>query len=47
MVYHARHLDLNEEFAERRSEGIKYFFLILVLFALLIYAVSRMIGLEV
>jgi hypothetical protein len=47
VVYNARHLDLNEEFAERRSGGIKYFFLILVLFAMLIYAVSRMIGLEV
>jgi hypothetical protein len=39
-------LDLNQEFAERRGEGIKYFFLVLALFALLIYAVGKMIGLE-
>jgi hypothetical protein len=47
IVQNARHLDLNDEFAERRGGGIKYFFLILVLLTLLVYAVSRMIGLEV
>jgi hypothetical protein len=38
-------MDPNREFEERRGEGIKLFFLISVLFALLIYAVSQMIGL--
>ena len=47
IVYNARHLDLNDEFTERRSGSIKFFFLVLVLFALLIYAVSRMIRLDV
>jgi hypothetical protein len=46
IVRDALHLDLNQEFAGRRGEGIKYFFLILALFALLIYAVSRMFGLQ-
>jgi hypothetical protein len=47
VVYNARHLDLNDEFAEPRGGGIKYFFLILVLLTLLVYAVSKVIGLEV
>ena len=46
IVYNARHLDLNDEFAERRSGSIKFFFLVLVLFTLLIYAIGRMIRLE-
>ena len=46
IVYNARHLDLNDEFAERRGGSIKLFFLVLVLFALLIYAVGRVIRLE-
>ena len=45
-VYEARHLDLNQEFEERRGEGFKIFFFILALFALLIFAVSQMVGLE-
>ena len=45
-VRNALHLDLNQEFEEPRGDGIKYFFVILVLFALLIYAVSQMVGLE-
>jgi len=45
-VYEARHLNLNQEFEERRGEGFKIFFFILVLFALLIFAVSHMVGLE-
>ena len=42
----ALHLDLNREFEEHRGEGIKPFLIIVALFALLIYAVSQMIGLE-
>jgi hypothetical protein len=45
-VHEARHLDLNQEFEEPRGEGFKIFFFILALFGLLIYAVSRTIGLE-
>jgi hypothetical protein len=45
-VYEARHLNLNQEFEERRGEGFKIFFFILALFALLIFAVSQMVGLE-
>jgi hypothetical protein len=45
-VHNALHLDLNREFEERRGEGIKLFVLIVVLFALLIFAVSQLIGLE-
>jgi len=45
-VHNALHLDVNREFEERRGDGIKYFFVILVLFALLDYAASQMIGLE-
>ena len=45
-VRNALHLDLNQEFEEARGDGIKYFIVILVLFALLIYAVSQMVGLE-
>jgi hypothetical protein len=44
-VHNALHLDLNREFEERRGDGIKYFFGMLVLFALLIYAASQMVGL--
>jgi hypothetical protein len=42
----AAHMDLNREFEERRGEGFKIFFVILALFALLIFAVSQLIGLE-
>ena len=45
-VYEARHLNLNREFEDPRGEGFKIFFFILVLFALLIFAVSHMVGLE-
>ena len=45
-VRNALHLDLNQEFEDRRGEGVKYFIVTLVLFALLIYAVSQMVGLE-
>lgn len=45
-LQNAMHLDLNQEFDERRGDGIKYFIVILVLFALLVYAASQMIGLE-
>jgi hypothetical protein len=45
-VHNTRHLDLNSEFAEPRGEGLKIFFVILALFALLIFAVSQTIGLE-
>ena len=45
-VHEARHLNLNQEFEERRGEGFKIFFFILALFALLIFAVSQMVGLE-
>jgi hypothetical protein len=44
-VRNALHLDLNQEFDDRRG-GIKYFIVTLALFALLIYAVSQMVGLE-
>jgi hypothetical protein len=45
-VRSALHLDLNREFKEERGGGgIKYFIVTLVLFALLINAVSQMIGL--
>ena len=45
-VYEARHLNLNREFEDPRGEGFKIFFFILALFALLIFAVSHMVGLE-
>ena len=45
-MHNALHLDLNLEFEERRGEGIKLLVLIVVLFALLIFAVSQLIGLE-
>jgi hypothetical protein len=45
-MHDALQLDLNREFEERRGGSIKYFFVILALFALLIYAVSQLIGLE-
>ena len=45
-VYEARHLNLNREFEEPRGDGFKIFFFILALFALLIFAVSQMVGLE-
>jgi len=45
-VHNARHLDLNKEFEEPRGGGLKYFFVVLTLFALLILAVSQMVGLE-
>jgi hypothetical protein len=45
-VHNTRHLELNSEFAEPRGEGLKIFFVILALFALLIFAVSQTIGLE-
>ena len=46
IVRDALHVDLNSEFEEHRSEGIKIFFLVVVLFALLVFAVSQLIGLE-
>jgi hypothetical protein len=45
-VNNALHLDLNREFEEPRGKGIKLFLIIATLFAMLIFAVSRMIGLE-
>jgi hypothetical protein len=45
-VHNALHLDLNRDFEERRGDGIKYFVVVVVLLALLIYALSRTIGLE-
>jgi hypothetical protein len=45
-VHNALHLDLNKEFEEPRSDSLKYFFVVLILFALLIFAVSQMVGLE-
>jgi hypothetical protein len=45
-VHNALHLDLNKEFEEPRSDSLKYFFVVLMLFALLIFAVSQMVGLE-
>ena len=33
-------------FNEWRGDGVKYFLTVLILFALLIYALSQMIGLE-
>ena len=46
IVRDALRTDLNQEFAQRRGEGIKLFLIILILFALLIFAVSQLIGLE-
>ena len=46
IVRDALRIDLNQEFAQRRGEGIKLFLIILILFALLIFAVSQLIGLE-
>src|SRR5271168_1377035 len=40
-LQNALHLDLNREFEERRSDGSKYFFFVLLVFALLIYALTR------
>jgi hypothetical protein len=45
-VNNAMHLDLNREFEEPRGKGIKLFLIVATLFAMLIFAVSRMIGLE-
>ena len=45
-MHNTRHLELNSEFAEPRGEALKIFFVILALFALLIFAVSQTIGLE-
>jgi hypothetical protein len=45
-VHNALHLDLNKEFEEPRGDSMKYFFVVLMLFALLIFAVSQMVGLE-
>jgi hypothetical protein len=45
-VHEARHLNLNQEFEEPRGKGFKTFFFILALFALLIFAVSQMVGFE-
>ena len=45
-MHNALHLDLNKEFEEPRSDSLKYFFVVLMLFALLIFAVSQMVGLE-
>ena len=42
----ALRMDLNQEFEQRRGEGIKLFLIMLTLFALLIFAVSQLIGLE-
>jgi hypothetical protein len=46
VVRDALHLDLNREFEERRGKGIKLFLIIATLFAILIFVVIRMIGLE-
>jgi hypothetical protein len=45
-LQNALHLDLNREFEERRSDGRKYFFFVLLVFTLLIYALTQTIGLE-
>jgi hypothetical protein len=45
-LHNALHLDLNKEFEEPRGDSMKYFFVVLMLFALLIFAVSQMVGLE-
>jgi hypothetical protein len=45
-VHNALRKDLNQEFEEPRSEGVKLFLIIVTLFALLIFAASRIIGLE-
>lgn len=45
-LHNALRLDLNKEFEEPRSDSLKYFFVVLMLFALLIFAVSQMVGLE-
>jgi hypothetical protein len=45
-VHNALHLDLNKEFEEPRGDSMKYFFVVLMLFALLIFAVSQIVGLE-
>lgn len=39
-------MDLNREFEDRDEGSIKYLVLMAVLFALLVYAVTQMIGLE-
>ena len=45
-VRNALHLDLNREFESSGESGVKYLLLMAVLFALLIYAVSHIVGLE-
>jgi hypothetical protein len=45
-VHNALHLDLNKEFEEARGDSMKYFFVVLMLFALLFFVVSQMVGLE-
>lgn len=42
----AQHLDLNREFEESSGGGIKYFFVVLALLTLLIFALGRTIGLN-
>ena len=45
-VHNALYLDLNKEFEEPRGDSMKYFFMVLLLFGLLIFAFSQMVGLE-
>lgn len=45
-VHNAIEMDLNREFEDRDEGNIKYLVLMAVLFALLVYAVTQMIGLE-
>jgi hypothetical protein len=45
-VHNALQLDLNKEFEEPRGDSMKYFSVVLMLFALLIIVVSQLVGLE-
>lgn len=45
-VQNAHELDLNREFEDRHDGSAKYFFLVTLVFALLVYAVSQALGLK-
>ena len=45
-VNNAMQLDLNPEFEEPHGKGIKLFLIVATLFATLIFAASKMIGVE-
>ncbi len=45
-VHNAIEMDLNREFEDRDDGRVKYIFLMTILLALLVYAVTQMIGLE-